>query len=170
MSTDNVPTQLLRRNGLTTCRKYRLNVLGHKFELKILNFSRQVLLGGAIKNLICKSKAVRISKYGVNVLGVCGVVDKSRNRDGRGGNLRSSILILLFDTSAINKRTCTSPAHTDKYLNPVFSMTAHSARAKLAESRPRQIMQSHRWLAVSCQCDHTRFASGGWLLSRRRLA
>ena len=130
MSTDNVPTQRSRRNGLTTCPKYRLNVPCHIFELKILNFSLQVLLGGVIKNLICKSKAVRISKYGVNVLGVCGVVDKSRNRDGRGGNLRSSILILVFDTSAINKRTCTSPAHTDKYLNPVFSMNDRSARVK----------------------------------------
>jgi hypothetical protein len=49
LSTDNVPTQLVRRNGLTTCRKYRLNVLGQKLELKILNFSRQVLLGGVIK-------------------------------------------------------------------------------------------------------------------------
>ena len=130
MSTDNVPTQRDRRNGPTTCPKYRLNVPCHIFELKILNFSLQVLLGGVIKNLICKSKAVRISKYGVNVLGVCGVVDKSRNRDGREGNLRSSILILVLDTSAINKRTCTSPAHTDKYLNPVFSMNDRSARVK----------------------------------------
>jgi hypothetical protein len=86
---------------------------------------------------------VRISKYGVNVLGVCGVVDKSRNRDGRGGNLRSSILISVFakdkcpfantnvaHTATINKRTCTSPAHTDKHLNPVFSMNARSARVK----------------------------------------
>ena len=35
---------------------------------------------------------------------------------------------------------------------------------QLAESRPRQITQSHRWLAASCQCGHTR------LPSRRRLA
>ena len=136
LSTDNVPTQLDRRIGLTTCPKYRLNVPCHIFELKILNFSLQVLLGGVIKNLICKSKAVRISKYGVNVLGVCGVVDKSRNRDGRGGNLRSSILILVFDTSVIDKRTCTSPAHTDKYLLLVISMTARSARVKSQTIRP----------------------------------
>jgi hypothetical protein len=35
---------------------------------------------------------------------------------------------------------------------------------QLAESRPRQITQSHRWIAASCQCGHT------GLPSRRRLA
>jgi hypothetical protein len=28
----NVPTQLVRGNGLTACRKYRLSVLGHEFD------------------------------------------------------------------------------------------------------------------------------------------
>ena len=60
-------------------------------ELQLASF-----VSDAIKNFICKSKAVRISKYGVNVLDVCGVVDYSRNRDGREGNLRSSILISVF--------------------------------------------------------------------------